>query len=84
MSIPPFWGDVGVKKWSPFLVAGAEVPFFGTQKRALLPKVPNFGYQKTLLWVPESKNGDHFLTPTSPQNGGIDVCSVRLSFLRGF
>ena len=30
MSIPPFWGDVGVKKWSPFLDLGARCPMLGT------------------------------------------------------
>ena len=33
MSNPPFWGDVGVKKWSPFLDLGAQNPIFG-------PKIP--------------------------------------------
>ena len=38
MSIPPYWGDVGVKKWSPFYFQALEVPFFGTQNWALLAK----------------------------------------------
>ena len=77
MTIPPFWGDVGMKKWSPFLV-------FGTRTQALLPKVHNLGYKKMVLWVPETKNGDHFFMSTSPQNGGKDICSLRLSLLSGF
>ena len=28
MSNPPFWGDVGVKKWSPFLDSAAQSPIF--------------------------------------------------------
>ena len=32
MSDPPFWGDVGVKKWSPFLDSGAQSPIFGHLK----------------------------------------------------
>ena len=28
MSNPPFWGDVGVKKWSQFLDLGARSPIF--------------------------------------------------------
>ena len=32
MSNPPFWGDVGVKKWSPFLDSGALSPIFGHLK----------------------------------------------------
>ena len=31
-SIPPFWGDVGVKKWSLFLDLGARSPIFGHLK----------------------------------------------------
>ena len=31
MSVPPFWGDVGVKKWSPFFNSGAQRPIFGHQ-----------------------------------------------------
>ena len=27
----PFWGDVGVKKWSPFFNSGAQSPIFGHQ-----------------------------------------------------
>ena len=29
---PPFWGDVGVKKWSPFLDSDARSPIFGHLK----------------------------------------------------
>ena len=32
MSIPPFLGVVGVKKWSPFLDFGARSPIFGHLK----------------------------------------------------
>ena len=32
----------------------------------------------------KSKNGDHFLTPTTPQSDGIHVCFVRLLLLGGF
>ena len=78
MSIPPFWGDVGVKKWSPFLDSGARSPIFGHLE---MGKVPTFRCPKMGLRVPESKNGDHFFTPTSPQNGGIDICFMRLPLL---
>ena len=78
-----FGGMLEAKSGLFFQFRAPEVPFFCTWKRTLLPKVPNFGYQKTVLWVPETKNGDHFFTPTSPQNGGIDICSVRLSLLSG-
>ena len=32
ISHPPFWGDVGVKKWSPFLDSAARSPIFGHLK----------------------------------------------------
>ena len=32
MSIPPIWGDIGMKKWSPFLDLGAQSPIFGHLK----------------------------------------------------
>ena len=35
---PPFWGDVGVKKWSQILDSGTWSPIFGHLK---IPKVPD-------------------------------------------
>ena len=37
MSIPPFWEDVGVKKWSPFLDSGTQSTVFW------YPKLGTFG-----------------------------------------
>ena len=47
MSHPPFWGDVGMKKWSPFLDSGARSPIFGPLKvgipvRRKIPKIQFF------------------------------------------
>ena len=66
------------KKWSPFLDSGARSPIFGHLKVGTFPifRCPKMG-----LWAAESKNGDHFFTPTSPQNGGIDICFMRLPLL---
>ena len=75
MSTPPFWGDVGVKKWSPFLDSGTRSPIFGHLK---MPKVPIFRCPKMGLRAPESKNGDHFFTRTPPQNGGLGICFMCL------
>ena len=61
-----------------FFVSSSEVSFFGTRKQALLPKVPVFNCQKMALRMPKQKNGDHFLMPTSPQNGGLHVGFMRL------
>ena len=37
------------------LIGALEVPFFGSQRWALLAKVPVFGPQKMALQVPQSK-----------------------------
>ena len=44
-------------------------------------KVLMFRCPKMGLWSPDSKNGDHFFTPTSPKNGGIDICFMCLQIL---
>ena len=49
--------------------------------RAILPKIAQFGYQKMVLWLAETENGDHFFMPTSPQNGGLDICFMRFPIL---
>ena len=42
MSIPPFLGDVGMKKWSPFLDSGARSPIFGHLKTRTFGKSAYF------------------------------------------
>ena len=76
-SIPPFLGIVGDKKWSPFLDLGIPSPIFLHPKTAIFS---DFGCKKMGLGMPKSKNGDHFLSPTIPKNGGIDFCFTRISF----
>ena len=39
---PPFWGDVGVKKWSQILDSGTRSPIFGHLKMGTFPKNGNF------------------------------------------
>ena len=73
---PPFLGIVSNKKWSPFLDFGIRSPFFHP-KTAIFS---DFGCKKMGLGMPKSKNGDHFLSPTIPKNGGIDSCFTRISF----
>ena len=48
-----------------------------------MPKMSNFGFTKMGLQVPETKDGNHFFTPTSPENGGKDICVLRLPLLGG-
>ena len=80
MLIPPFWGDIGMKKWSPFLFFGIQSPIFEHMFTSTFPKVPKLGYQKFGFWVPKNKNGDHFLHANIPQ-----LCNRHLfSVLGGF
>ena len=51
---------------------------------ASLAKGPVFKCQKMALRVPGHKNEDHFLMPTTPQNGKEPACFVRLALLGGF
>ena len=44
---PPFWGGVGVKKWSPFLDSGAQNPIFGH------PKMVTFWASENGYFVPK-------------------------------
>ena len=67
-----------------FFVSASEVPFFGTRKWALTAKVPVFTCKKMALRMPYQKNGDHFIMPTSPQNGDLHVCFINLALLGGF
>ena len=51
MSTPPFWGDVGIKKWSPFLFSGTRSTIFwnlnlgtfGKSGRFQVPKIGTSG-----------------------------------------
>ena len=47
---PPFWGDVAMKKWSPFLDSGARSPIFGHLKMGTFGI---FRYPKMGLRAPE-------------------------------
>ena len=52
--------------------------FWAPENEHFRQKCLLLGTKKMGLWAPKSKNGDHFFTPTSPQNGEIDICFVRL------
>ena len=64
-SVPPVLGIVGDKKCSPFLELGIPSPIFLHPKSL---KMAVFGCKK--MGLPD---GDHFLSLTIPQNGGIDT-----------
>ena len=78
---PTILGGVSRGFWTPFLDWGARSAIFWHVKT---PKVPVFTCQKMALRVPIQKNGDHFLSPTTPQNGVRHVCFMRLALLGGF
>ena len=54
MSNPPFWGDVGMKKWSTFLVWGARSPIFGCLNMGIFGQLfhafSNFGWVLSKFW----------------------------------
>ena len=50
----------------------------------MVTKVPVFKCKKMALRAPKQKNRDHFLSPTTPQNGKQHVCFMRIAFLGGF
>ena len=57
----------GVRYW----IRASEVPFFCTQKRTLLAIS---GCTKMGLLMPESKNGEHFLSTTILKMDGLNPC----------
>ena len=59
--ISPFWGDVGVKKWSQILDSGTRSPIFGHLE---MPKVPIFSCPKmgsSPLLTPNTHSHTHLL-----------------------
>ena len=67
-----------------FQIYGMDVFGFGHPKSHFFAPekaiFSDFGCKKMGLRMPKSKNGDHFLSPTIPKNGGIDSCFTRISF----
>ena len=61
---PPFWGDVGVKKWSQFFYSGTLKPIFGHLKMGTfgISRCPKMG-----LRVPESKSETTFSRQHPPK-----------------
>ena len=85
MNFPRFRGVIwSIKVVSDFGFGDRKCSFWYPPNPPKCAKVPDFGYQKMGLGVPEIKNGDQFFMATSPQNGGIDVCVASLPLLGGF
>ena len=68
---PPFWGDVGVKKWSPFLVWCARSPIFGRLNMGIFgqncQKCPCSGAQKWDFERPKPKTETTFSRQHPPK-----------------
>ena len=47
---PPFWGDVGVKKWSQFFYSGTWSPIFGHPKMGTFAKSAHFQVPENGFW----------------------------------
>ena len=77
VSNPWFLGLVGDRKWSPFSNLGVRSPTFFSPK---ITNIGRFNVPKMGLWTPKSENRDHFLSPTIPNNDGIDTCFTWISF----
>ena len=47
---PPFWGDVGVKKWSQILDSGTRSPIFGHLKMGTFGNIPPKWWSRCLFY----------------------------------
>ena len=77
---PPFWGDVGIKKWSPFLDSGAQSPIFWHLKMGTFAKSARFQVPKNgTLSAPILKRSPK-TSRNTPQNGWVDIWVMRFHF----
>ena len=60
-----------------FFDLGIGSPIFFHPKMTIFS---DLGCNKMGLWMPKSKNGDHFLSPTISINGGTAPCFTLISF----
>ena len=77
VSNPSFWGDVGVKKWSPFFYSAARSPIFGHLKIGTFGifRCPKMGLQAA-----ESKNGTTFSRQHPPKMVDLTLVSCVYHF----
>ena len=54
---PPFWGDVGVKKWSQILDSGTRSPIFGHLKMGTFAKSAQFQCKKGIFYKMVARRG---------------------------
>ena len=81
MSLPPFWGDVGVKKWSRFLNTDTQSPIFGHLNMGTFGQNCKGGSSKT----PPFGAIPHFwlqiqLSIVPPQGGSFTIHSLQIWF----
>ena len=63
---PPFWGDVGIKKWSPFLDSGAQSPIFWHLKTGTFGESARFQVLKNGSSDAETKKRRPFVNANYP------------------
>ena len=81
MSIPPFLGNVGIiKVVSVFLFWALEVQFFVPKSGHFCQKCP-FQEPKNGTLGARTNSETTFISPTLPNNGGIDIYFERISLL---
>ena len=79
MSIPPFWGDVGVKKLPPFSNFGIRSPIFGHLKTGTFAKSGPFRVPKNGTSVGQINiRRPLFTIQPSPQNPQKDTLGTRI------
>ena len=82
MSIPPLLGDDGlIKVVSEFSFGHPKNHFWALENGHFWPKCSLLGTKKWDFEHPNLKTETTFISPTSPKNGGIDICFERLSLL---
>ena len=82
MSIPPFLGDVWLIKVVSELSFGHPMcHFLGLENGHFWQKCSLLGTKKWDFERPNLKTETTFISPTSPKNGGKDICFQQLSLL---
>ena len=76
VSISPFFGIVGDKKWSSFSNLGVGSPVFWPQ----IAKIGRFRVPKNGTQDAQIKKRRPLFVANYPKNGGIDSCFTRISF----
>ena len=80
----PFWGDVGIKKWSRFFCCGTRCAIFWHVKTGTFAKSARYQVPKKGTSGAETKKLRPLFNTNIPQNGLEHVCFIRLALWGGF